>query len=191
MYREDKIHDESMKEAVGVFEGIKKQDLSIVPVIVYARDFKTERGFAYCMDMCGKYFKDSDDVIVRYAKPEDKETGEVSVNFQVLKSKTKMFLNWFRKQTETLYFVCTSVREIKECIKFFNSLGVKGDDGESILVFADEMKADFNPDESKIYVAIMMFDNVPTLSWSQVGKFYECDHNFSDIKETIENVLKH
>lgn len=190
MSKIDKVYLESLKEAMGVFEGVKKQDLSVNPVIVYAKDFKSENGFAYAMNLCGKYFKDVDDVIVRYVKPENKETGEILVNFQVLKSKAKVFYKWFKEQTDPLYFVFTSNKEMKEGIKFLNSLGVKGDDGESIADYAEEMKAEFNPNETKVYVDIRMYDGIPTLSWSYVGKFYECDKDFNSVKELIKSILK-
>lgn len=185
-----KIAIESLKEALGVVEGVKKHDFSSSPVVVYAKDFNTKCGFAYAMGALGKHYKDSEDIIVRYSKPENKETGDVMVCFEVLKSKTKVFLKWMKEHNEPIYFVMASAKEIKECVKFFNSLGVKDDDGESISYYAESMKSDFDPTQSKIYVDIRLYDGVPTMVWSYVGKMYECDKAFDAVKEEIKTILK-
>lgn len=185
-----KMAIESLKEALKVVEEVKKHDLSESPAIVYANYFMTECGFAYAMGAIGMHFKDSDDVIVRYSKPENKETGEIMVCFEVFKSKAKVFLNWMKERNEPIYFVMSSSKEIKECIKFFNSLGVKDDEGESISYFAENMKVDFDPTQSKVYVDIRLYDGVPTMAWSHVGNMYECDKTYNMVKEEIKSVVK-
>lgn len=181
---------ESLKEALGVIKEVKEHDFESSSVVVYAKDFKTEAGFAYAMGALGKHFKDFDDIVVRYSKPKNDETGEIMVCFEVLKSKAKIFLKWMKEHNEPIYFVVASNKEIKECVKFFKSLAVKDDDGESISYFTESMKSDFDPTQNKIYVDIRLYDEVPTMEWNYVGKMYECDKTFGMVKESIKEILK-
>lgn len=80
---DNNIYKESMEEATQVFNGVKNHDFTASQAIVYSKDFKTEAGFAYAMDMCGKYFKDKPNFVVMYSKPENKKTKEVFPNFTV------------------------------------------------------------------------------------------------------------
>ena len=187
-----KIAIESLKEALGVIEGVKKQDLSVSPAVVYAKDFNTDYGFAYAMGALGMHYKDSDEIIVRYSKPEDKETGEINICFEVFRSKPKVFQKWLKERGEEnpLYFFITSSKEMKDSIKFLNSLGVKDDEGDSISHCLEDMKKHFDPTQNKIYVDIRLYDNIPTMSWSYVGKLYECDINYDMFKEEVNKVVK-
>lgn len=184
-----KIALESLKEAFGVINGVKEHDFSQSSVIVYAKDFKTECGFAYALGAIGKHYKDSDDIIVRYSKPENKETGEVMVCFEVLRSKAKVFLKWLKDRKEPLYFFITSVKEIKDSVKFLNSLGVKDDEGNGISNFVEEMKKHFDPTQNKILVDIRLYGDVPTIVWDYVGKLYECDVTYEMAKAEISGIF--
>ena len=185
------ISIEGLKEALGVVENVKKQDF-VNPIVVYAKDFKSEFGFALALGAIAKHFKDSEDIVVRYSKPENKETKEIMTCFEVFRSKSKVFLKWLKERGEEnpSYFLITSSKEIKESIKFLNSLGVKNDEGESISNCTEDMKKYFDPIENKIYVDIRLYDNIPTMSWSYVGKFYECDVNYEMFKEEVKGVVK-
>jgi hypothetical protein len=78
------------------------------------------------MFMVGKRFKGEDDIVVRYSKPFT-EDNNVEYQFEIYKSKTKMLVNYLKNNETTIACYLSSNKEIKEGIKFFNSLGVKGE----------------------------------------------------------------
>lgn len=111
-------------------------DLSIIssnPITFNLTDFENKIDFAKSMFLVGKYFSTQEDIVVRYSKPYNEEKSNVIVCFQIVRSKTKMFFNFFKKNDYAkLGCFLTSNKDYKEFIKFFNSIGVKDNDGNSI-----------------------------------------------------------
>lgn len=83
------INEVAEEEAKIVLGDLNKLEVTAEPITFYSRDFATIAGFPKAMFKAGDFFADTDDVIVRYAKPEDKETHEVFPCFQIFKSKGK------------------------------------------------------------------------------------------------------
>ena len=111
-------------------------DLSIIssnPITFNLTDFENKIDFAKSMFLVGKYFSTQEDIVVRYSKPYNEEKSNVIVCFQIVRSKAKMFFNFFKKNDYAkLGCFLTSNKDYKEFIKFFNSIGVKDNDGNSI-----------------------------------------------------------
>lgn len=63
--------------------------ISETPLVIYANDCPDVETFAEALFSVADRYKDSDEIIVRYSKPEDKKTGEVRVCFEVVKDKNK------------------------------------------------------------------------------------------------------
>lgn len=126
---------------------LSKLDLSTVdanPISFKLIDFESSEDFAKSMILSGRYFFNEKDIIVRYSKPFTEDGKDVIVQFQILRSKAKMFFNYFNgnKNAYPKRIGCflTSNKEYKEFIKFFNSLGVKDEDGNSISNYASTFK---------------------------------------------------
>lgn len=110
-------------------------DLSTVdanPITFNLKDFEEEDDFAKSMFLAGRYLCKEEDIVVRYSKPYTEDKTDVIVRFQVLRSKAKMFYNYLKWNDTKFSCFLTSNKEIKEAIKFFNSLGVKGEDMASL-----------------------------------------------------------
>lgn len=110
-------------------------DLSTVdanPITFNLKDFEEEEDFAKSMVLAGRYLCKEEDIVVRYSKPYTEDKTDVIVRFQVLRSKAKMFLNYLRWNDTKFSCFLTTNKEVKEAIKFFNSLGVKGEDMVSL-----------------------------------------------------------
>ena len=98
------------------------------PITFNLTDFEDSSDFAKSMFLAGRYLFKEDDIVVRYSKPYTEDKTDVIVRFQILRSKAKMFYNYLKNNETKIACFLTSNKEIKEGIKFFNSLGVKGED---------------------------------------------------------------
>jgi hypothetical protein len=103
------------------------------PISFKTTDFEEEADFGKSMFLAGQRFHSEEDIVVRYSKPFNEDKSDVIVQFQIVRSKAKMFFNFFKNNDyEKLGCFLTSNKDYKEFVKFFNSLGVKDDDGNSI-----------------------------------------------------------
>jgi hypothetical protein len=102
------------------------------PITFNLSDFEDKDDFAKSMFLAGRYLLKEDDIVVRYSKPYTEDKTDVIVRFQILRSKAKMFCNYLKNNDTKIACFLTSNKEIKEGIKFFNSLGVKGEDMVSL-----------------------------------------------------------
>ena len=105
-------------------------DLSTVdanPIVFKLTDFETVEDFTKSMFLAGRHLYEEDDIVVRYSKPYTEDKSDVIVQFQIVRSKAKMFFNYLKWNDTKFSCFLTSNKEIKEAIKFFNSLGVKGE----------------------------------------------------------------
>ena len=102
------------------------------PITFNLTDFEDGSDFAKSMFLAGRYLFKEDDIVVRYSKPYTEDKTDVIVRFQILRSKVKMFYNYLKNNETKIACFLTSNKEIKEGIKFFNSLGVKGEDMVSL-----------------------------------------------------------
>ena len=64
-------------------------EITTKPIIFDLKEFSSRKAFATAMFVAANHFIDMDDVMVRYAKPENKTTKEVSVQFHILKEEKK------------------------------------------------------------------------------------------------------
>ena len=184
------------KEASNIFlNKIDGVEITTEPIIFDAKEFSSSKAFASAMLIAGKHYADTDDIIVRYTKPENKETHEVSIQFHILKSKAKVFQKYMRENNASFEFVLSSSNEIKSCVKLLNSLGVKGEGGESLSSketdYARDMKDALTKGENKIFVMVNYDDELstPLLEWNLVGVDYECV-NFEEVKNKINTIIK-
>jgi hypothetical protein len=102
------------------------------PITFNLTDFEDGSDFTKSMFLAGRYLFKEDDIVVRYSKPYTEDKTDVIVRFQILRSKAKMFCNYLKNNDTKIACFLTSNKEIKEGIKFFNSLGVKGEDMVSL-----------------------------------------------------------
>lgn len=178
----EKELNDAKEETKSIIEYIEEIGVSSEPITFYAKDFKGERSFAYALFNVAAYYKNSNDVIVRYAKPENKETKEILTCFQVLKSKAKIFDKYVDGLSEPINFLVSSNKEIKDAIKFFNSLGVKDENGNGLLMkgsdLSDAIKNALKQNENKIYMEIKKSKEVNevVLDWYPV----DIDFNAKD-----------
>ena len=110
-------------------------DLSMVeanPITFKLTDFESDKDFATSMVLAGRHLVNEDDIVVRYSKPYNEDKTDVIVQFQILRSKAKMFFNYLKNNDTKIGCVLCSNKDIKDAIKFFNSLGVKGEDMVSL-----------------------------------------------------------
>lgn len=173
------------------------------PITFYLDDFDGINDFGKSMFLCGSHFRDSDDIVVRYSKPYSKDKLTVNVCFQILRSKAKMFKNYIGLHDIKISCILTSNKEIKEAIKFLNSLGVKGEDGIALLSkesdYASMIRDDLNryadsadgidavkvtismvyDDENESHYPMLSYDFVKSSGWS----------NFEDTKKWINTVI--
>lgn len=110
-------------------------DLSTVdanPITFKLTDFDSDKDFATSMVLAGRHLVNEEDIVVRYSKPYNEDKTDVIVQFQILRSKAKMFFNYLKNNDTKIGCVLCSNKDIKDAIKFFNSLGVKGEDMVSL-----------------------------------------------------------
>ena len=184
------------KEATNIFlSKIDGIEITTEPIIFDAKEFSSSRAFASAMFIAGKHYADTDDIIVRYTKPENKKTNEVSFQFHILKSKAKVFQKYMRENNTSFEFVLSSSNEIKSCVKLLNSLGVKGEGGEPLSSketdYARDMKDSFKNGENKVYVFVECDKDNDTaqLDWNLVNTDYVAP-NYNELKAKIDSILK-
>lgn len=188
-------------------------DLSTVdanPISFKLTDFETVEDFGKSMFLAGRYLYNEDDIVVRYSKPYNEDKTDVIVQFQILRSKAKMFFNYLKWNDIKINCFLTSNKEIKEAIKFFNSLGVKGEGMEHMSSkendYASMLKEELDaynkrkemiseePCDSILITISIAHDNESEVDYSMLSyDFINCNgcHNFNDTKEWVKmEILK-
>ena len=185
----------ALENANKVLSKLDGVEITVDPIIFDVKEFESAHAFALAMEIASKRYVDTDDILVRYTKPEDKETHEIYIQFHILKSKAKMFQKFMNETNETFEFSVETSNEIKSCVKYLNSLGTKGEGGEPLSSketdYAKDMKDALTKGESKVFVMVK-YDNelgTPLLEWNLVGADYECT-NFEEIKNKIDTIIK-
>ena len=185
----------ALENANKVLSKIDGMEITVDPIIFDVKEFESAHAFAMAMLIASKRYADTDDIIVRYTKPEDKETHEMYIQFHVLKSKAKMFQKFMNETNETFEFSVETSNEIKSCMKYLNSLGTKGEGGEPLSSketdYAKDMKDALTKGENKVFVMVKYDDELgtPLLEWNLVGADYECA-NFEEVKSKIDTIIK-
>ena len=178
------------------------------PITFNLNDFEEHDDFAKSMFLAGRYLCKEEDIVVRYSKPYTEDKTDVIVRFQILRSKAKMFANYLKWNDTKFSCFLTTNKEIKEAIKFFNSLGVKGDDMVSLSskemdytsLLKDgleeynrykEMMGENTVDSIMITISMEHDDNAevdyPMLSYD----FMNCNgcSNFASTKEWVKSTI--
>lgn len=185
----------ALENANKVLSKLDSVEITVDPIIFDIKEFESAHAFAVAMSIASKRYADTDDIIVRYTKPEDKETHEIYIQFHVLKSKAKMFQKFMSETNETFEFSVETNNEIKSCVKYLNSIGTKGDGGEPLSSketdYAKDMKDALTKGENKVFVMVKYDDELgtPLLEWNLVGADYECA-NFEEVKSKIDTIIK-
>lgn len=185
----------ALENANKVLSKLDGVEITVDPIIFDIKEFESAHAFAVAMSIASKRYADTDDIIVRYTKPEDKETHEIYIQFHALKSKAKMFKKLMSETNETFEFSVETSNEIKSCVKYLNSIGTKGEGGEPLSSketdYAKDMKDALTKGENKVFVMVKYDDELgmPLLEWNLVGTDYECA-NFKEIKNKIDTIIK-
>lgn len=185
----------ALENANKVLSKLDGVEITVDPIIFDIKEFESAHAFAVAMSIASKRYADTDDIIVRYTKPEDKETHEIYIQFHVLKSKAKMFKKFMSEANETFEFSVETSNEIKSCVKYLNSIGTKGEGGEPLSSketdYAKDMKDALTKGENKVFVMVKYDDELgmPLLEWNLVGTDYECA-NFEEVKNKIDTIIK-
>ena len=185
----------ALENANKVLSKLDGMEITVDPIIFDVKEFESAHAFAIAMEIASKRYADTDDNIVRYTKPEDKETHEIYIQFHILKSKTKVFQKYMRESNASFEFVLSSSNEIKSCVKLLNSLGVKGEGGEPLSSketdYARDMKDSFKNGENKVYVSVEYDKDNDTalLEWNLVNTDYVAP-NYNEIKVNIDSIIK-
>ena len=185
----------ALENANKVLSKLDGVEITVDPIIFDIKEFESAHAFAVAMSIASKRYADTDDIIVRYTKPEDKETHEIYIQFHVLKSKAKMFKKLMSETNETFEFSVETSNEIKSCVKYLNSIGTKGEGGEPLSSketdYAKDMKDALTKGENKVFVMVKYDDEfgTPLLEWNLVGTDYECA-NFKEVKNKIDIIIK-
>lgn len=185
----------ALENANKVLSKLDGVEITVDPIIFDVKEFESAHAFAIGMSIASKRYADTDNIIVRYTKPEDKETHEIYIQFHVLKSKAKIFQKFMNETDETFEFSVETSNEIKSCVKYLNSLGTKGEGGEPLSSkesdYAKDMKDAFTKGKNKVFVMVKYDDelNTPLLEWNLVGADYECA-KFEEIKNKIDTIIK-
>ena len=185
----------ALENANKVLSKLDGVEITVDPIIFDIKEFESAHAFAVAMSIASKRYADTDDIIVRYTKPEDKETHEIYIQFHVLKSKAKMFKKLMSETNETFEFSVETSNEIKSCVKYLNSIGTKGEGGEPLSSketdYAKDMKDALTKGENKVFVMVKYDDELgmPLLEWNLVGTDYECA-NFEEVKNKIDTIIK-
>lgn len=189
---ENAVALENANKVLSKLDGV---EITVEPIIFDVKEFESAHAFAVAMSIASKRYADTDDIIVRYTKPEDKETHEIYIQFHVLKSKAKMFQKFMSETNETFEFSVETSNEIKSCVKYLNSIGTKGEGGEPLSSketdYANDMKDALIKGENKVFVMVK-YDyelGTPLLEWNLVGADYECA-NFEEVKSKIDTIIK-
>jgi hypothetical protein len=186
---------EALLEARKVLDRLDSVEITVEPIVFDAREFSSSLAFSMALLIASERYKDTDDIVVRYTKPENKETHEIYIQFHILKSKAKMFQKFMNDTNGIFEFSVETNNEIKSCVKYFNSLGIKGECGEPLSSketdYAKDMKDAFVKGESKVFVMVKYDDELglPLLEWNLVGVDYKCA-NFEDVKNKIDTIIK-
>ena len=189
---ENAVALENANKVLSKLDGV---EITVEPIIFDVKEFVSAHAFALAMEIASKRYADTDDIIVRYTKPEDKETHEIYIQFHVLKSKAKIFQKFMNETDETFEFSVETSNEIKSCVKYLNSLGTKGEGGEPLSSketdYAKDMKVALTKGENKVFVMVKCDDElgIPLLEWNLVGADYECA-NFEEVKNKIDAIIK-
>ena len=189
---ENAVALENANKVLSKLDGV---EITVEPIIFDVKGFESAHAFAVAMSIASKRYADTDDILVRYTKPEDKETHEIYIQFHVLKSKAKMFQKFMNETDETFEFSVETSNEIKSCVKYLNSLGTKGEGGEPLSSketdYAKDMKDALTKGENKVFVMVKYDDElgIPLLEWNLVGADYECA-NFEEVKNKIDTIIK-
>ena len=189
---ENAVALENANKVLSKLDGV---EITVEPIIFDVKEFESAHAFAVAMSIASKRYADTDDILVRYTKPEDKETHEIYIQFHVLKSKAKMFQKFINETDETFEFSVETSNEIKSCVKYLNSLGTKGEGGEPLSSketdYAKDMKDALTKGENKVFVMVKCDDElgIPLLEWNLVGADYECA-NFEEVKNKIDAIIK-
>lgn len=109
-------------------DGLNLATVDANPITFNLTDFESDMDFAKSMVLAGRHLVDEEDIVVRYSKPYTEDKSDIIVRFQILRSKAKMFFKYLKNNDIKISCILCSSKEIKEAIKFFNSLGVKGED---------------------------------------------------------------
>lgn len=185
----------ALENANKVLSKLDGVEITVEPIIFDVKEFESAHAFAVAMSIANKRYADTDDILVRYTKPEDKETHEIYIQFHVLKSKAKMFQKFMNDTDETFEFSVETSNEIKSCVKYLNSLGTKGEGGEPLSSketdYAKDMKDALTKGENKVFIMVKYDDELgtPLLEWNLVGADYECA-NFEEVKNKIDAIIK-
>ena len=192
---ENAVALENANKVLSKLDGV---EITVEPIIFDVKEFVSAHAFSLAMEIASKRYADTDDILVRYTKPEDKETHDICIQFHILKSKAKIFNKYMLEYDESFSFALDNGNDIKSCVKLFNSLGVKGNNGERLSSketdYAKDMKDSFKKGENKILVSIfVVFDedngNYVTLEWNVVDADYETI-SFEEVKNKIETIIK-
>ena len=189
---ENAVALENANKVLSKLDGV---EITVEPIIFDVKEFESAHAFAVAMSIASKRYADTDDILVRYTKPEDKETHEIYIQFHVLKSKAKMFQKFMSETNETFEFSVETSNEIKSCVKYLNSIGTKGEGGEPLSSketdYAKDMKDALTKGENKVFVMVKCDDElgIPLLEWNLVGADYECA-NFEEVKNKIDAIIK-
>ena len=189
---ENAVALENANKVLSKLDGV---EITVEPIIFDVKEFVSAHAFALAMEIASKRYADTDDILVRYTKPEDKETHDIYIQFHVLKSKAKMFQKFMNETDETFEFSVETSNEIKSCVKYLNSLGTKGEGGEPLSSketdYAKDMKDALTKGENKVFVMVKYDDELgtPLLEWNLVGADYECA-NFEEVKNKIDTIIK-
>ena len=185
----------ALKNANKILSKLDGMEITVESIIFDVKEFESAHAFAVAMSIASKRYADTDDIIVRYTKPEDKETHEIYIQFHILKSKAKMFQKFMNETDETFEFSVETNNEIKSCVKYLNSLGTKGEGGEPLSSketdYAKDMKDALTKGENKVFITVSYDDelSMPLLEWNLVGADYECA-NFEEVKNKIDAIIK-
>lgn len=185
----------ALKNANKILSKLDGMEITVEPIIFDIKEFESAHAFAVAMSIASKRYADTDDILVRYTKPEDKETHEIYIQFHILKSKAKMFQKFMNETDETFEFSVETNNEIKSCVKYLNSLGTKGEGGEPLSSketdYAKDMKDALTKGENKVFITVSYDDelSMPLLEWNLVGADYECA-NFEEFKNKIDIIIK-
>lgn len=192
----EKEKAEAKDEAEKILNELENVEITTEPLTFYAKDFVSSEIFAIVMSEVAKMYSSTDDVVVRYSKPENKETREVMTCFQVLKSKAKVFQKFMEENKEEIIFSVSKNSDIKSSVKFLNSIGIKNEDGENIVSkendLAEELKTAISPNETKALITVYYNDasNIPSVKWEVIDKDNNEYCGYSEIKELFDKIFK-
>ena len=103
-------------------EWLTKLDLSTIdanPITFNLTDFENDLDFTKSMFLAGRHLVNEEDIAVRYSKPYNEDKTDVTVRFQIVRSKAKMFNN-FLKTPNNIYCRCdNSICKICENLNDF------------------------------------------------------------------------